>query len=213
MGHRANHGLELITRGQKSARSELLFPTQPMLGTSPFGSVGSKCQNELTNWRPVTCRFCLLSETVLQTAQTNPELEFVSPQAPKCCLLSGPTFKPPSTNSWMSACPNPTVLRSGIGGRQIVGCSTPAAAIHLHECLYHVDLRPQVAQITLLSLIIHGDTDRIVPVSAAEWLATEIGISQLIILPGAGHEPTMTQPQAVTHAIDQFFAAHQGDER
>lgn len=90
-------------------------------------------------------------------------------------------------------------------GRQIVGRATPAAAIQLYECLYDHDLRPQVAKITQPSLVIHGEADAIVPVSAAKWLAAQIPNSQLVIVPGAGHVPTMTQPQAVADAIDQFF--------
>jgi pimeloyl-ACP methyl ester carboxylesterase len=92
-------------------------------------------------------------------------------------------------------------------GRQIVGRSTPEAAIRLYESLYGVDLRPQVAQIVQPTLILHGESDRIVPVSAAQWLATQIPNSQLLVLPGTGHVPTMTQPQTIAAAITTFFMA------
>jgi pimeloyl-[acyl-carrier protein] methyl ester esterase len=94
-------------------------------------------------------------------------------------------------------------------GYQIVGRSTSEAAVQLYECLYDVDLRPHIAQIRQPSLIIHGEADRIVPVSAAEWLASQLPNSELRILPGAGHVPTMTHPQLVATAIDQFFARRQ----
>lgn len=90
-------------------------------------------------------------------------------------------------------------------GRQIVGRSTPEAAIRLYESMYDVDLRPQLAQITLPTLIIHGEQDRIVPVSVAQELAAQLPNNQLILLPGAGHVPTITQPQAITNAINAFF--------
>ena len=102
--------------------------------------------------------------------------------------------------------PNSAAIRRW--GRQIVGRSSPRAAIQLYECLYGVDLRPQVSQIAQPSLIVHGDADAFVPISEAEWLAAQIHDSQLIILPGAGRVPTVTLPQAVDSAIDQFFAAH-----
>lgn len=102
--------------------------------------------------------------------------------------------------------PNSSAIRRW--GRQIVGRSSLQAAVRLYECLYGLDLRPQLAQIAQPSLIVHGDADVIVPISAARWLAAEIPHSQLVILPGAGHVPTMTQPQAIATAIDQFFVAH-----
>jgi 3-oxoadipate enol-lactonase/4-carboxymuconolactone decarboxylase len=108
---------------------------------------------------------------------------------------------------FVDACvPEPDSAAIRRWGRQIVGRSTPAAAIRLYECLYEIDLRPQVAQITLPSLIIHGEADQIVPLDAAEWLAAELPNSRLVVLPGAGHVPTITRPEAVAGAIDQFFA-------
>jgi pimeloyl-ACP methyl ester carboxylesterase len=94
-------------------------------------------------------------------------------------------------------------------GRHIVGRSTPAAAIRLYESLYDVDLRPQLTSISLPTLIIHGERDAIVPVRAAEELAAHLSNHQLLILPGAGHVPTMTQPQVVTSAINAFFTRDQ----
>ena len=90
-------------------------------------------------------------------------------------------------------------------GRQIVGRSTPEAAIRLYESLYEVDLRPHLAQIALPTLIIHGEQDRIVPVRMAQELAAQLPNNQLMIVPGAGHVPTMTQPQVISDAINAFF--------
>lgn len=96
-------------------------------------------------------------------------------------------------------------------GRQIVKRSTSDAAIQLYECLYDLDLRPRLAQIQLPTLIIHSDDDLIVPLSTAESLATELPNSQLVVLSGAGHVPTITQPQAIAYAIKQFTATHSLD--
>lgn len=112
-----------------------------------------------------------------------------------------------ATLDWFAdACvPEPDSAAIRRWGRQILARSTPAAAIQLYECLYGVDLRSQVQQIAQPTLILHGDADTIVPVGAAEWLAAQLPSSQLVILPGAGHVPTMTRPSAVATAIDQFF--------
>lgn len=94
-------------------------------------------------------------------------------------------------------------------GRQIVARSTPAAAIRLYESLYEVDLRPHLASITVPTLLIHGENDQIVPVHEAQKLAAQLPNSELLILPGAGHVPTITRPQAVADAITRFFALDQ----
>jgi pimeloyl-[acyl-carrier protein] methyl ester esterase len=89
---------------------------------------------------------------------------------------------------------------------QIVTRAEQAAAIQLYEMMYGLDLRPRLPTITLPTLIIHGEKDALVPVSAAQWLAGQLPHSQLHILPGAGHVPTMTRPQQVATLINQFFA-------
>lgn len=110
-------------------------------------------------------------------------------------------------SQFVDACvPEPDSAAMRSWGRQIVGRSTPAAAVRLYECLYDADLRPQIGQISQPSLIIHGEADLIVPVDAAQWLAGQLPNSQLLILPGAGHVPTITQPRAVAGAIERFFA-------
>ncbi len=91
-------------------------------------------------------------------------------------------------------------------GRQILSRSPAALAIRLYESMYGVDLRPEVAQITQPTLILHGETDTIVPVSDAEWLASHIPNSRLQIIPGAGHVPTMTRPREVADAVNNFFS-------
>ena len=91
-------------------------------------------------------------------------------------------------------------------GMQIVNRAEQAAAIQLYEMVYGLDLRPHLSTITLPTLIIHGEKDALVSVSAAQWLAEQLPNSQLHILPGAGHVPTMTRPREVATLINQFFA-------
>jgi sigma-B regulation protein RsbQ len=91
-------------------------------------------------------------------------------------------------------------------GRQILARSQPEAAIQLYECMVGVDLRSQVKQIAQPTLILHGEHDRIMPLSSSEWLATQIPQSQLQVLAGAGHVPTVTRPREVAEAINRYFS-------
>ncbi|MCA9997890.1 MAG: alpha/beta hydrolase [Anaerolineales bacterium] len=79
------------------------------------------------------------------------------------------------------------------------------AAIALYKANFGLDLRPILRHITTPTLIIHGDADRIVPVAAAHWLATQLPNNQFTILPGAGHAPMMTMPHEVAAAINNTF--------
>ena len=72
--------------------------------------------------------------------------------------------------------------------------------------MYGVDLRRQVSQLGLPTLILHGDQDTLVPLSDSEWLASQIPQSHLHVVTGAGHVPTVTRPLEVAEAINRYFA-------
>ncbi len=90
-------------------------------------------------------------------------------------------------------------------GRQIIGRATPEAAIALYLAAGQVDLREQLPVIAQPALILHGDADRLVPVSRAQWLAGALPNAKLVVLNGAGHVPTMTRPAEVARLISDFF--------
>lgn len=100
--------------------------------------------------------------------------------------------------------PNSTEIRSW--GRKILARATSESAIRLIECTHGIDLRPQLAQIQIPTLIIHGDADVIVPLSDSEYMAAQIPNSHLHIVKGAGHVPTTTRPLEVAQAINQYFS-------
>jgi pimeloyl-[acyl-carrier protein] methyl ester esterase len=83
--------------------------------------------------------------------------------------------------------------------------ASQAAAIRLYECLYGLDLKPNVSKILHPTLIVHGELDTIVPLADAEWLATKIPNSHLQVIRGAGHVPTVTRPVEVAELINRFF--------
>ncbi len=90
-------------------------------------------------------------------------------------------------------------------GRQILARSSQEAAIRLYQSMDGIDLRPQVGNIVLPALIIHGELDALVSLESARSLAEAMPNSRLIVLPETGHVPTVTRPAAVAAAIEEFF--------
>ncbi len=91
-------------------------------------------------------------------------------------------------------------------GRQILDRAAPEAAVALYGLLEGLDLRPDLPRIGLPALVIHGDADPLVPLAAAETWAAALPRGELAVIPGAGHVPIMTRPQAVVDAIHRFLA-------
>jgi pimeloyl-ACP methyl ester carboxylesterase len=68
-----------------------------------------------------------------------------------------------------------------------------------------------VEQIAVPALVVHGDLDRVVPVSNGRLLAARLPRAQLVVLPGRGHVPMLEEPEefsaAVCAFLDRFDAA------
>ena len=90
-------------------------------------------------------------------------------------------------------------------GKKILARATPESAVRLLECTHGIDLRPRLAEISIPTLIVHGDCDILVPLSDSQTMAAKIPNSRLHIIQGAGHVPTMTRPDEVAHVIEQTF--------
>jgi pimeloyl-ACP methyl ester carboxylesterase len=58
---------------------------------------------------------------------------------------------------------------------------------------YH-DVGVDVEQIDMPALVIHGDRDRVVPVSNGRLLAERMPHAELVVLPGQGHAPMLEEP-------------------
>jgi pimeloyl-ACP methyl ester carboxylesterase len=109
---------------------------------------------------------------------------------------------------FVAACiPEPDSAALRHWGRQIVNRTDQEAAIRLYESMDGLDLRSSVNRIHQPTLILHGTDDTIQPMQASEWLATQIPQSQLHLLPGVGHVPTVTRPQDVVRTINEYFIA------
>ena len=90
-------------------------------------------------------------------------------------------------------------------GRQIIDRAAQEAAIALYNLAGAVDLRAELSKITQPTLILHGQADALVPVQAAQGLAKALPNAKLVLLPGAGHVPTMTRPVEIAQEIMNFF--------
>ena len=117
------------------------------------------------------------------------------------------THYPQTLERFVEACvPEPDSDHLKRWGRQILDRAAPAAAIALYRLTGTIDLRADLPRITQPTLILHGSADALVSVDAAQWLARTLPDAHLNVFEGAGHVPTVTRPQEVAHAIDDYFA-------
>jgi pimeloyl-ACP methyl ester carboxylesterase len=69
------------------------------------------------------------------------------------------------------------------------------------------DRRADICYITLPTLILCGDAERMTPVKHCQWLHEQITRSQLVVVPGAGHMVMLEQPAAMAEAVAEFLVA------
>jgi 3-oxoadipate enol-lactonase len=71
----------------------------------------------------------------------------------------------------------------------------------------------RIAQINAPTLVIHGETDRLIPAANARLISERIPGAKLVLIPQASHIFTTDQPAATHHAIAEFLSAQQGRDR
>jgi pimeloyl-ACP methyl ester carboxylesterase len=67
------------------------------------------------------------------------------------------------------------------------------------------DSTPDLGNIRVPTLIIHGAGDPLIPISEAQLMADRIPDSQLEIIPNAGHLPNLEQPELVNRYVRGFL--------
>ena len=75
--------------------------------------------------------------------------------------------------------------------------------------LRDADLRAEVPQIAVPTLVLCGADDAATPPDVVQELAQSLPNTQFAILPGAGHTPPVEQPQIMADQIHAFLHAHQ----
>ena len=91
--------------------------------------------------------------------------------------------------------------------KDIIARTGGERAALLVESFYDVDVRPHLSEVEVPTLVIHGALDAL-PTSllaAAEETANAIPMAELIVIPNAGHVPTLSRPEAVVEAIEEFL--------
>lgn len=83
--------------------------------------------------------------------------------------------------------------------------------VNLEACFETLTSRDDITQrlgdIHAPTLVIHGDSDRAIPMAKAELLAERIADAQLTVIQGAGHAANLTHPGPVNAAIRRFLEA------
>lgn len=114
---------------------------------------------------------------------------------------------PRYVRTFVAACvPEPDSDHLRRWGEQILLRAEPAAAAQMRESHIAAALRPDYGSVAVPTLVVHGELDHIVPVQAAHFVAGAIPDSELAVLPGAGHVPSVTQPRALVDTIDRWWS-------
>ncbi|MDF3294245.1 alpha/beta fold hydrolase [Streptomyces silvisoli] len=68
------------------------------------------------------------------------------------------------------------------------------------------DISARLGEITQPALIVHGQVDQPVPLPLGQMLRDRLpGASELIVVPGAGHTPSLTHPDQVNGPLSAFL--------
>jgi 3-oxoadipate enol-lactonase len=68
----------------------------------------------------------------------------------------------------------------------------------------------RIQQITAPTLVIHGETDRLVPAANGRLIAEKIPGAKLVVIPNASHIFETDQPAAAQNAVLEFLIAQRG---
>lgn len=91
--------------------------------------------------------------------------------------------------------------------RQMSDDTGPDAFIRqMTAIIDRVDSRPTLSSITVPTLVLVGAGDKITPPELAREMADGIAGADLVVVPSAGHLPTIEAPDAVSHALKAWLA-------
>jgi pimeloyl-ACP methyl ester carboxylesterase len=88
----------------------------------------------------------------------------------------------------------------------------PARSVYneVRSWLGKADNRPELANIDVPALILHGEEDSIFPMTVAEEIEAGIRSARLVPIPLAGHTANLEQPKASNEAIVDFLGSTLG---
>lgn len=96
-----------------------------------------------------------------------------------------------------------TALRRALASEATADAGALNAGLRI---LLHADLRTHLERIEQEALVIHGENDSLIPLAAAESLASVLPRGTLIRVRGAAHAPFLANPGVVAGALREFCA-------
>lgn len=87
----------------------------------------------------------------------------------------------------------------------IMSAAHPVGIRVMARSFAEADLRDVLGHIAVPTLVLYGDADQRVPLSATEDLHTRIPGSRLVVMPGAGHQSNMDAPDRFYHEVRSFL--------
>jgi len=123
----------------------------------------------------------------------------------EACQASVPFIYDPSTPR--ERVEEDMVVRRRAGFAQPRGYMAQLQGIVAWQCC------DRLSQIHVPTLIIHGESDRLIPPQNSDLIAARITGSQLLKIPHASHMFFTDQPEIAQRAISDFLAAHNAPER
>jgi pimeloyl-ACP methyl ester carboxylesterase len=87
---------------------------------------------------------------------------------------------------------------------------TPQAYTSQLQGILEWESYSRLPQIKAPTLVIHGETDRLIPVANGRMIAERIPGAKLLVIPGAGHIFETDQPGVANQAILEYLAAQRG---
>jgi pimeloyl-ACP methyl ester carboxylesterase len=91
--------------------------------------------------------------------------------------------------------------------RQMSAETGPDAFIRqMTAIIDRIDSRPTLSSISVPTLVLVGAGDKITPPDLAREMADGIAGAELVVIPGAGHLPTIEAPDAATEALKAWLA-------
>jgi pimeloyl-[acyl-carrier protein] methyl ester esterase len=70
--------------------------------------------------------------------------------------------------------------------------------------LRDTDLRKSAVAAGLPTMLVHGERDPLMPLTAAQWLAEHMPDARLEVISGAAHAPFLSQPERFTQLLREF---------
>ncbi|WP_144283933.1 alpha/beta fold hydrolase [Chryseobacterium echinoideorum] len=89
----------------------------------------------------------------------------------------------------------------------IASCASPIATLKCAESWANTDFRPELANVTVKTLIVHGNSDQIVPIeTAGKQAAQGIPDNHFMIVEGAPHGLNVTHSEILNEIITKFLS-------